>query len=208
MHTNGAMICFSTFYSMRVALIFFHFISIFAYATFFELNKICEIFFHNANYRSVNRFMCHHNRIFRRVQMLNKFIRQILLSFFLVFYPVNSYLVTLFISTELTFIVRFALLGHIIGQINIIFSIHLLAIAYSRRIHAFVKRMIDVHVHWAKNGQKQNLLSSLKVTNYISKFNVKHQYGLTYSKIGLITLAAFAKVREFLMILLHKKMIE
>ena len=108
-------------------------------------------------------------------------------------FPVNTYLLIAILFGQFPLITRLILINLLVIQYFVLIFFHLLAAAYSSRIHCCAKRLF----HWSAQASYRyfvTLQNRLKVWLYIEKFNTANRYGITYGPYGLMSFHSFSKV--------------
>lgn len=77
-------------------------------------------------------------------------------------------------------------------QIVGLFVIHIRLVSFSKRMHAPNKYLMKINYRFAKTG-KNYLVLKLKMVHCLMAMSSKKLYGITYDKLGLVTMATFAK---------------
>ncbi|XP_075675611.1 uncharacterized protein LOC142644880 [Dermatophagoides pteronyssinus] len=164
------------------------------------------------NYR-LDRFMLEHTDTLTLVENTDQQYSNLLTIFLLSTTPLNivlmgSFIIQLQQPQQKTLLEQLLSLSMTFQQWIGVFGAHLLFACFSTKIHKCSKSLLSLATnHYysttttttdiQQNHQHQfcwPIRRQLRLANYIEKFHTKNHYGLTYSKITLISFKSFAKV--------------
>ena len=157
-------------------------------------NKISPIDKSPLTSLKLNLFIRAHTQTLITIIHGNQFFGILLLSFIIIYIPINSYMIIRLVMAQFNPIQTFVFSNVIIFQYLFIFGFHLVAASYTSRIHKCRKLLF----HWsAKLGNENNGImsigSKIRLLNYTIKFHCKRRYGILYGRYGLMTLMSFVK---------------
>lgn len=85
----------------------------------------------------------------------------------------------------------------LLGQIIIMLAFHWLAALLSNRIHSLYKKLPSSLLLLSRRKNSIPIGFAISLLNHYQTFHVRRKYGITYASFGLISMAAFFKVRAF-----------
>ena len=122
----------------------------------------------------------------------NGFYGYLMASYFLLVVPINTIVVTAILNGE--FAPLAALFHTAIASFEylVIIAFHLMAAAFSDRIHKCFPRLVYYATRAA--AYKLNLRDRIRLALFVQKLNTTKRYGITYGSHGLMSFGSFTKV--------------
>ena len=120
----------------------------------------------------------------------NEYLSQIFLVFLIVNMPINCYLNFLLMSSN-NIMVIIILIFVITEQVIVILCIHLALASLNSQ---FDKNILHLTMQFIQHNSFIKFQLNLKMSLFIQAFLTRKKYGLSYSKIGIISMMAFTKV--------------
>lgn len=141
-------------------------------------------------------FLAIRKRIVQNLQFffeINRMYGKTFLVCMVIYCPVNTLFTVWLTHGKVQLQHSFTILFFVIYEFNFLFSIHLLLTYCTRHIHRPAKPYLSL---MAENQHRVGLIRTrMKLINDILALSTTHRYGFTYGNFGLISLAAFSKVR-------------
>ena len=157
---------------------------------------------HSINdYNHIERFMMEHTDTLLVIETMDGQYSHMLTTFLMATTPLNIFLMgSLIIQYQQQSLLEGLLtLSMALQQWIGVFGAHLLCAYFSIKIHKCSKCLLSMAANCtslSSNRQRRwwLLRKQIRLSNYIEKFHTNNHYGLTYSKITLISVKSFAKV--------------
>lgn len=150
-------------------------------------------------WRHMTKFCITERQIFLLFDSMNRIYGDAFLVFLILNCPSSVMFLSMILLGQLcSLLAVYFVLMYFMHQMSCIFGMHLVATQYSHRLHLPSRRLAQLMV----GKVFPSLRTKLKVVHFVLAFHVKKRYGANYGKsLGLISLAAFAKVSTLAVIL-------
>ena len=116
-------------------------------------------------------------------------------AFLIINCPFNCALITALVASHHTLYTTFLVAATAAQQFIAIFGVHLVIAMLNSRFHKTSKLFIRLYMRCQpQKKKKKKTISGIRIANFIHAFHTDRKYGITYYKMGLISMFAFAKV--------------
>ena len=152
---------------------------------------------HQLSSYKLSRFTHYHTQMLLQIFAFNNFFGQLLLAFILTNFPINTYLVIgLFLGHFKRIGSKLVFANFIAMQYTLILCFHLIAAAYSNRIHRCAKVLYHFNANQRSDLSFNQKIAKfrIKLVLYAEKFHVSQKYAISYGSFGTVSFNSFFKV--------------